>query len=48
MIFQRAANRATATRLDIGSSVTEVLAIALPAFEEALPALTPPAPNHRL
>jgi len=42
-IYQHAANLATATHLDIASIVTEALAITLPAFDEALIALTPGA-----
>lgn len=41
-IYQHAANLAVATHLDIGSIVTEALAITLPAFAEALTALAPP------
>ena len=40
-IYQHAANLAVATHLDIGSIVTEALAITLPAFDEALAALAP-------
>lgn len=44
-IYQHAANLATATHLDIGSIVTEALAITLPAFDEALAAFTPTRPD---
>jgi hypothetical protein len=42
-VYQHAANLATATHLDIASIVSEALAITLPAFDEALVALTPTA-----
>ena len=44
-IYQHAAHLAATTHLDIGSIVTEALAITLPAFDEALAAFTPATAN---